>query len=273
MASTGFIYNGIDSSAYSLVVKTTNIPLFSSKKVKMENVLQRDGAYRFADKHNEKPVIFNCTINDTLDYSQRRYLVRDIAAWLDTPSTLICNYEPDKQYNARLDDQVDLEMLVEADNFKLTFMCHSVAESVFYNDSIVWEDATIPWEQLNIPWDGYATEFDLTTPTTVNVYNIGNYECLPLIKLTNNEGTPRGIAITDTYGNVLNVTNVTNGTPIYVDCKEKLCYSLSGGVKTNQRSKLSSSGYTVLKAGVNAIYISGSATDYTVEFIYRNTYI
>ncbi len=266
----GFKYRNIDSSTYHITVKTDNIPVIPAKRIVQEEVIGRDGSYIFEDKHSPKEIELTCELHGHLKYSERRYLVREITAWLDIPGELILNYEPDKKYQAHLSEQTDLSMLAVYDVFTLVFVVQPIAKSIYENDGLTWGEAAIPWGYASIPWGGYQTVFqNITGDTTVDVTNAGTYDELPVIVLS---GEAASITITDDAGNSFTYTNLVSGTDIYIDCKNKLVYSISGSSKVNKRSYFTGD-YIKLLPGTNSIDISGTITSVNIDFDYRNAYL
>ena len=265
----GFRYRGIDSNIYGLAVKSINNPSKSEKNTTTQEVIGRDGPYVFEGKHKEKEIELQCTLFDKPNLSQRRYIARDIAAWLDVPGELVFNYEPDKKYDARVPGQIDTEIIVSNDVFSIIFVVQPIVESVFENENLTWEDATIPWNQLDMPWTGYQQVFTgVISGQELTVMNLGTHEALPVIKLS---GTASSITLTDDKGNSFTYTGLS-GTDIYIDCKNRLVYSLSGSTKVNQRSNFSGK-YLSLNSGSNTIDVSGTITSLNIDFDYRNAYL
>ncbi len=259
----------IDSSTFYLTVKTIKSALLAAKNTESENVLNSDFSYVFTDKHKENTIVLSCELESSLNYSLRRYIARNVAAWLDQSGELVLNYEPDKFYEARLDQEIGLEINSTYDKFQITFIVQPVARSTYQFDNLTWEEATIPWEFANFPWEGYPTSFDITGVGTITVTNVGKYEELPLIKLS---GTAASITLADDEGNSFTYSNLSSGTNIYIDCRNKLVYSISGSTKVNQRSNLSGN-YLKLLPGENTIDISGTITSVNIYFDYRNAYL
>lgn len=259
-----------ESSEFSLFVRTQNIPLLASNRKEHINVLGRDTPYDFEDGYNKKEIVLQCEIGDIFNYSERRTVARNIAEWLYEPGELILEYESDKVYQARLINQVDVEMLATYDVFELEFEVEAITKSNYDNDSITWETANIIWSGAKITWNMSDLETTFTGVTSGNeltINNLGTYEALPVIKLT---GVASAATLTDDDGNSFTYTGL-NGD-IYIDCDNRLVYSISGLNKVNERANFTGD-YIKLLAGENTIDVIGTITTLDIEFIFRNTYL
>lgn len=259
----------LDSEEFGLTVKSVNIPLVASNRTTSESVLGRDTQYDFTDGYNKKQVALRCELHNSINYAGRKAQARQIVEWLYEPGQLILNYEADKYYEARLIEQIDVEMLTVYDTFTLVFEVDATQKSTYENSDITWETADIIWSGAEITWNMLDLETAFTGVTTgaeLTVKNLGNYEALPIISLS---GTAASVTLTDDKGNSFTYGSL-NGT-IYIDCDNKLVYSVSGD-KVNQRSNFAGD-YIKLLAGTNTIDVTGTITSLDISFDFKNTYI
>ncbi len=260
----------VDSSEYNLTVKSLDLPMIASKRNTKEYVMGRDGSYNFIDGFNDKIISLQIEISDTLNYSNRRYLARNIAKYLSEADELILNYEKDKIYKVNLVTEVNVTMLTTYDSFTVVFDAKPLQKTKrFAGQSLKWNEADIPWNMANFPWAGYETNFTgVTNGSSFNISNNGTYKALPLIKLT---GTATSVTLTDNTGKSFTYTNLSNES-VYIDCDERLVYKDNGSSKTNKRSNFTGK-YIALEPGDNVLNVTGIITTLSIEFIYKDTYL
>jgi len=232
-------YRNVSSDTHSLVIKTVNYDLTPDRRSSSEEVIGRDGAYWFEDGFGVRYFAFLCTLTNSGDYATRRTKMHDIALWLSQPGELVMSAESTKKYNARVVKKIDAPPGAGADQF-----------------IIVFEAQPIAFPATATP----ATFASVTAPSTITVNNTGNYTAYPVITLT---GTAATLTIADDNGNSFTYVNLS-GT-IYIDCKNKLVYSVSGGVKTNRRMNLTGN-YLKLNTGNNTLDITGTITSLAITF-------
>lgn len=261
MINRGFIFKDIDSSTYNLTVKTQSLPVLPSKRSIQEYVLGKDNPYDFEDGYNRKSIVLSCEIHANT-MNERRYYARLIAAWLDGEGDLILNYEPDKVYSARVLNVVNNTPNGMYDKITIAFEV-DLAKSTYDNEDLTWDEADMSWLSAEMPWDGLVQTF--TGSGTHEVTNLGTYKALPIIELT-------GVAssITLTLGDSTFTYTGLNGT-IYIDCDNKLVYS-GTTTKVNQRSNFDGD-YLELSPGQNDIVVSGTITDISIYYNFKNTYL
>ena len=269
----GFIFNGRHSSDLGLICKTEELPLVPARRRQIEYVQGRDGAYVFdPEGYDERVLVYRCTFPASLDYSTRRYLARQVAAWLSAEEgDLITDAEPDKKYRARVDVSTPAEFGASFDVFVVTFRAHPVVLSIYQNaDEVTWDTPT-QWQLTDIGWEVSELErtYRVTGEDTLEVENLGTYPAQPIIKLS---GTAATVTLADDDRNTCTYTGLAPGTPIYIDCADPCVYSETAGVKTNQRTNFAGS-YLRILPGTNTIDVSGDITDVTIEFIFADAYI
>lgn len=260
----GFKLNNNHSDEFDICVRTTSLSLIPSKRQVKTKVPGRDGEQVVEDGYDNIKIKMICKIAGE-DLSRRKR-VREIKIWLLQNGSLILDQESDIEYKVvSTMTNVELKPLgyeLPVDEFEIIFECRPMQYNTFYNDGITWIDGEGFLDYLDVPWDGLERIFAVTNGSVINVENLGTYEALPIIKLI-------GVASSVTIGTFV-ITNLS-GT-IYVDCDSKVVYSISGGSKVNQISKFSGS-FLDLKPGLNTFTITGTITDLTLEFDYKNTYL
>jgi predicted phage tail component-like protein len=258
----GFTLNGEHSSQYGVYFKTKSMPYIPEKRSVSVQVQGRDGAYVFEDDYNNIQIEIACVIiNSKVLY--RRKSARDITKWLSQTGILIFDYEPDIEYKVvKITNNISAVLEGASDYFNIVFECLPYQEQTFYNDDLQWNEATLNWEHVNIPWGGYDRTFNVSSGQTIQVVNAGNYKALPTVKLT-------GVASSVSFGG-FTFSNL-NGT-VYIDSVNKVVYSLSGSNKVNKISSYEGD-FIELIPGVNDFTVSGTITNLTVEFDYKNTYM
>ncbi len=274
----GFKYKAYDdlefkhTTDFGIFTKLINIPLLPEKNDTTERPLGSDITYDFEDGYSKKPINILCQFAPGVDYSQRRYLLRDIVAWLRKPGYLIINAESDRVYEVKLSGQIDYETDVSVDMFTLNFETQPISENVKSGEDInnlTWEDADIVWETADIYWSGVGDvdNAGVTSGKTLSFSNLGNYNAKPIIVLSGNTSL---VTLTDSKGNFCTYENL-NGT-VYIDTKYKLVYSLSGTNKVSKRENFSGK-YLEFKPGLNDIKVTGNTNPINVNFDFKASYL
>jgi len=147
-----FIFNDIESSAFSLVCKSVKRPLLPAVKVSRIEILGTSGVHDFSEhEYSLRPIIMRIIYIGT-SYEELRTRARSIAAWLSTNvwAKLIIKDEDDKYYLAKVTSEIDLESLWESGTADIDFDCqpfaYSVDESIFSFLAV----AVTPYEFTNL---------------------------------------------------------------------------------------------------------------------------
>lgn len=258
--SEGFTYRNISSSTFGLAVKTVNLPLIPEKRSTSEEVMGYNGAYWFQDGYKTKEVAFKCTLSNNPDFEIRMQTKANIALWLDGEGDLIINYDPLKKYKARVVKQIDAPPGAALDEFVVVFEVQPIGDSAIRAD-ITWDEADFSWDAADFPWGGYQNEFSVNSPgEEITIENPGNYEALPLIAVT---GSVSSFSIAGDNGNYFIYTGLS-GT-VYIDCKNRLIYSISGSNKVNRRSKFAGK-YIKLNVGTNTLSVTCTTGFINIKF-------
>jgi predicted phage tail component-like protein len=258
----GFTFNGQHSNDFGLYFKTNALPYIAEKRSESVEVQGVDGQHVFEDGYNNTQIEISCVVIGATVLSRRRQ-ARDIAEWLADTGTLIFDYEKSIEYQVvKTTNNIYAAMNGSADEFTIIFECEPYQLQTFYNDGLTWGEAELAWGYADIPWGGYERTFEVTAGETIAVVNAGTYKALPVISLT---GTAASVTIGD-----FTFTNLS-GT-VYIDCKNKVVYSLSGDTKVNEIADFSGE-FPELDPGTNEFDISGTITSLTIEFDYKNTYL
>ncbi len=260
----GITFNNRHSDEFGVCVNTTSMSVIPQKRQMDEEVQGRDGSYIFEDGYNNIKIELECTIpgDKILD---RRKKARQVALWLTDTGILVFDYERDIEYNVvKVTNDVAESMLSREyrDTFTIIFECEPYQHQSYYNDNLTWDDATGAWDYTNIPWEGHDRTFTVSAGQTIDVINAGTYKTFPVIKLS-------GQALSITMGPII-FTNLSG--IVYIDCKNKLVYSLDGDSKVNKIGNFDGD-FLELLPGSNKFQIGGTITNLVVEFDYRNTYL
>lgn len=262
----GFTFNGKHSDELGVCVRTTSMPYIASKRQAEVEVQGRDGVHIFEDGYNNIQIQLACAITDDT-ILDRRKTARQIAVWLAATGVLVFDYEPDIEYNViKVPNGITISpdwYRLPIDEFDITFECEPYQKQTFYNDNLTLDEMDSAWKYTDIPWNGYERTFvGVIDDQTLTIENLGTYKALPIIKLT-------GTAATVTFGGF---TFITLSGTVYIDCKNQVVYSISGGSKVNEISKFTGD-FPVLDPGTNTFVVTGTITNLTVEFDYKNTYL
>lgn len=124
MALVSFFFNNQSSSTFPwLVVNKITSSILPPQEQRLITVPGRDGAYHAGKVRGvRKETIIITILGDSQeDLASKK---RILAEWLDTdePQTFYYSYEPDKQYQAILDEETDMEKVVTDGQITLNFL-------------------------------------------------------------------------------------------------------------------------------------------------------
>ncbi len=281
----GFTFNSIHSDTFRIAVRTNKIPYIPEKRQKTETVQGRDGGYTFEDSYNNIKIPVSCSFTtDTL--VERRKTARAIAAWLNTsvkPAILIFDYEPDIEYKVvKIINNIEGAFrgaLVPVDDFDIEFECVPYQTNTFSNDNITWENMTSAWMYADIEWAG---DYPLTFIGGPNeeihaiLTNFGTYDADHIITISTMGPNSRVYIELQNYSpfEVVIIYNIAEDTPVYIDSKEKLVYTIVNGVKVNKFHDFAySEDFLKIRPGVSDFKVYGTYDVVVVGFNYKNTYL
>ena len=267
----GFKFNNVHSADTGLRVISQSLSLIPSKRSTNISVQGKDGEYVFEDKFDNVIVSLECDIIEVGMITRRR-AIREVASLINSTGDLILDSEPDMVYKVvKTSNDIDTEVMATKDTFSLEFECEPYQTNTFYNDNLTWDNATTAWDYLNMPWDGYERIFNFPNPITeetINVFNGGNYESLPLIILSGNASN-----ITIGSFSLTTVPSFPETIKTYVDCKRQIVYVKTDTSEKSNAYQRFSGEFLKLQPGNNEIQITGSIDELIIEFDYKNTFI
>lgn len=258
-------FKGVDSSTFGLLINYDNISVKPFKRNNSFNVIGKDGAQIFSDKHNVYEVVLDCRLKD--DVYDRRVTGRQIAAWLQGNGELVLGIEQDIKYQAQAFNSLDTTPIFVIENFFISFLVQPVRKNAL-EDGLTWETANIPWNQAAIPWEGFNLSFsDITSGDTLDVENIGNYEALPVMAIS---GQATTLSIADDLGNTFTFSNLND--TIYVDSENMLVYS--GTTTKVNEIQSSNAEFIALAVSANTIDVTGTGfVSLNIDFENASAYI
>ena len=132
-----FIFNGISSDSFGIIVKDIKRPLLPNQNDSYLQIPGRHGSYLFPREMADRIIEIDCALSKT-SLADLRNSIRDIAAWLYTEEQQPLSFsdESDKYYLAKLDGAIDVEQIIAIGQFTLRFRCEPFAygedEEVFF---------------------------------------------------------------------------------------------------------------------------------------------
>lgn len=226
MAVFGLTFNGKHSyTDFGLIMRSKNRPLFPEPKIIVEEAQSIHGSFDFSEANADGKTKYKDRII-TVDFgfierdpSVIRAKAHQIASWLNCGEKVLkFDDEYPVYYYARVNNRIDFEnQLIQTQEFTVQFKCRPFTISV--NDSTL--------EQMefgqNIAF-GYGYKLDmqpqiytLTGPTTLNIYNAGEYVKPQLIL---NTGTFTNITFTCNGKTLSYGVPLTSGKELIIDCNE-----------------------------------------------------
>jgi len=166
MSFLGFTFNGIHSSVYSIVAKSTNRSLFPAQRKRELDIAGRHGTIDFEDNKYENRIVEVAIKYIGNSYTELRSRARNIAAWLsqNERKQLIFDDETGKYYMARLYNSSALETLFLVGQATLQFECEPFA----YSTSETEENVSITTSGQSFAVTSSGT---IETPQVITITN------------------------------------------------------------------------------------------------------
>lgn len=163
----GFAFRGRHSSEFSIGFRSVDRTVLPKRRVSEITIPGRSGTYELDTNEFEKREIAGIIgIMNESNFEELRKKVREIAYWLSGTGKLIFDDEPDKYYQARIRNQVDIVQLTMQPKAtaKIEFSCQPFAISIEKKRKL-----------LNIGHNrsiGYQSTAE--SPTRIIIRNTGN---------------------------------------------------------------------------------------------------
>lgn len=128
----GFTFANKHSSVFGLFVKSDNRTISPSLRKNEFVIPGRHGTIDYGLNTYEKRYItmeLNLIKNSMQDLRQQ---ARDVAQWLSREGMLVFDDEPDKSYDAKVYEQIDIEQIATTGMSIVVFECQPFAESLEY---------------------------------------------------------------------------------------------------------------------------------------------
>lgn len=225
MSIYGLTFNNKHSySDFGLIMRSKQRPIMPEPKVVTEEAECMHGSFDFSEanednqtKYKDRIITIEFGFIET-DPAVIRAKAHYIASWLNCGEKVLkFDDEYPVFYMARINNKIDFEKQIErTQQFTVQFKCRPFAISV--NDSLVQ-----PQFGENIAFGyGYTLDmqpqiYNLTGPTTLNVYNAGE-KVKPQIIL--NTGTLTNITFTCNGKTITYASNLASGHEIVIDTQE-----------------------------------------------------
>lgn len=168
--SYGFTFNNQHSSAFHVVMRSSDRTVLPAKRRDGYTIPGHDGEYYpfgTADYENRTISIQISFRGEVQSLQSLRSRIREIAKWLSVnDAPLIFDDEPDKAYTASIDAGLSLEQLQTWGQCELIFNCQPFAQSVQFLTET--KDITENNDGLTVHVNGTQD-----TPCMITIKNIG----------------------------------------------------------------------------------------------------
>lgn len=237
--SNGFTFGGVHSDAFSLLVNKKNVPITPPIENRLQEISGFDGAWDYGISYSPREIDIDCTIlADSKEDLKNK--IRKLAGLLNPrlgSRPLIFDDEPDKQYFARLSNQIPLEQLGAFGTFTLQFVCPD-------------------------PFTYAVNLRTATFATTINITHNGTHVARPKLTVTHGGGTAT-ITRSHTDGSKETITFTADSpSGVYViDCKEFTITKDGEGAYNYVTGD-----FFTFKEGQNTLTNSSKITQTQVEF-------
>jgi len=133
----GFTFANIHSSTYELYVRSDNRTITPALRKNEFVIPGRHGTLDFGNNTYEPRFITMELFLVRKTMEDLRKQARDIAHWLSKSGSLVFDDEPDKAYQAKVYNNIDIEEIAAYGKSMVTFECQPFAESLEYRQVYV----------------------------------------------------------------------------------------------------------------------------------------
>jgi len=159
---TGFTFRGRHSETYGFVVTDIKRFIKASKNVSAITIPGRHGNYYVTDNtYGDVNIVVSCAY-----IGRSAEKAREIGAWLSGEGELILDTEPDKIYNARVFEAIDVKELTTLKEFDIVFTAYPFALSAIRQQNFT---ITQNGQAISLFSQGTAQ-----APTKIYLKNTGN---------------------------------------------------------------------------------------------------
>lgn len=226
------IINGVNSTTITGLL-VTDLGAISKPLVRtlVEEIDGRDGDI-------VTPLGFSATDRVIKIGLTNNYDIDEVINYFNSEGVITFSNEPDKYYRFAIYEQIDFERLIRYKTAEVTIHLQPYKFSVNEQE----QETTIS-----------------TSPTTVNVFNSGNYYARPIIKITGSGN----ITVSLNNSQVLALALGSNSRTIIIDCEQMNAYAEDNTLL----NRLVTGNYDNIKirVGANAFTLSGSVTKFVID--------
>lgn len=165
MIKKGFRFANVHSSEHELYIRSDNRTISPSVRKNEFIIPGRHGTIDYGLNTYEKRFITMILYLVNKEMEDLRQQARDVAYWLSKEGMLVFDDEPEKAYQAKVYESIDIEEIMGTGNSTVVFECQPLAESLEYRQVFVPSITTNSYE----------------TPLNVN----GTAEACPIITIKN----------------------------------------------------------------------------------------
>lgn len=127
MLRLGFTYNNIHSSKFDIYFFSKDRTVLPPTRRQSKTIPNRHGDFPQEKKiYSIRTIILDIFVEEN-SLPNLRQKIRDIASWLSDDGSLIFDDEPDKAYDARIEELVNLEQLITYGQMSIPFICQPFA--------------------------------------------------------------------------------------------------------------------------------------------------
>ncbi|NLD49342.1 MAG: phage tail family protein [Clostridiaceae bacterium] len=255
---------------YGLLIKSINRPI-SEPKLITEEIESADSAFDFSEINSDKRIKYkDKIITVTFAIKERnsanlRVKAREISRWLNCgEKQLTFDDESGMYYFAKLNNKIDLETQITVlQQFTVQFKCRPYAYSTVQSNEQIQFGQGLQFG-YNFMFDMTPTVFNINTPSTISLYNSGDY-VKPVIIIT---GTASTIKLS-CGGKTLSYNSVlTTGQTLAIDCAK-----YRATVNSSNANNAISGNYFEFENGSNILTVSGTNLNINLTIVFRYTYL
>lgn len=251
----GFSFDGVHSSTYGVYLAKSPFLLLPELTNYFESIPGREGSLDYGSTFQQRAISLSCMVLATSEKDLRNK-ARKIAAWLDPTKgvrRLILDTEPDKFYQARVANRIDVEQVAAQGRFEIFFV------------------APDPY--------AYALDDEVFSYTGAGTYTFerdGTVVSYPQIEIRGTNTKGQGVIRVTLNGKGIGYTgSLSSSALLVIDSDSLTAYTESNGQRVSAINDIDSVDFPVTKPGENEVVIAltGVATITEVKIYCRTRWI
>lgn len=265
----GFSFDGTHiSSIEGVFLKAVEKNLTPALRHKTFVVPKRHGSYKHKDSYEDIKIRVTLIVDASREQDKKLIARKLISPWLSKKGRLIFDDEPTLFYEGEILDQVEFKEENLFDEISIIFTCSPFKYEIYQSarDISLLQARGMSIKNMEGMRIDCASWNNITTNISKPILNSGNFEALPLIKIS---GTASNISMTfkEHSFNLVNQSTTT-----YIDSEKMIVYQISNGKKVSKLIDFYGN-FPKIPVGESSVSIAGSSMNISIEVLFKSPYL